>query len=552
MAKTDKPTGERHLKAKINQILSETKSMSSENKEALLRGISRYIATNKSGGMKIRGTSYTGYNGGFGADGLMQAPAMWYNPLIGSMDKYYFPSAQERQHTIWRSYYELDPIVGTGTDMFSELPWSDFSLSGIKDPTILHLYEDCINAINLPSLLPEMTKELVMKGKVIPNLIYSDKKGYWVHCMLHDPSYVAITGIGIAGMPPLLDLLPTPEMQNLVKSSDPRLVAQRNKIPVEVLQKIIAGKPIPLLDTNCTYIARKTCSYDVIGVSLYSRLFKIMMIEDALYNAYIAIARRNAAPLRIFQLGDPAAGWLPSEGDFDDFASKLEQAEFDPASTLIYHFGVKADYVGVSDKFLAISRDNEFLMTQKLIALGVPKDLLMGTSTFASSETGLQVMIERLASIRAKFVREWIIPKIFRTLAKAHGFYKVKKSEVFEKMKLGLEPISDSDLIIPKIRWNKSLEVKDRFMLELYKELRDKNLIGNSAYASFAAGIDLRDEVESLAVDAEINKRAKELLEESEPQKLTAKRDGKQLALKGSLVPNWPSTQSKYLVSGLL
>jgi hypothetical protein len=497
-------------------------------RQAVLQGSARYLRAQKAQAMFRKGdTSYPTLAGAVmttTGNGIAYGSPQWYNPLIGSQDKYYFPASQERQNTIWRTYYEMDPVVGSATDLFSDLPWSDFSLSGIEDKSILHIYEDCLNKLNLLTILPGMTKELIMKGKVIPHLIFSNTLGYWVHCAVHDPSYVGVQGRGIAGAPPLLDLIPTPEMQWMAKSNDPRMVEFRRNLPQEVLLQILAGQPIPLKDINVTYIARKTCLYDVMGTSLYTRLFQVMMYADAIWNAALAVARRNAVPLRVFKLGDPQSGWFPDQGDYDSFLAQLEQAELDPAAILIYHFGLDIEYVGTSDKFLKISDESEFITKQKLAALGVPESILGGETTFSSADAGLQVMIERLAALRQKFVREWIIPKVLKPIAIANEFYKSSPLEALTRIRRGLPIKTEDDLVIPTIRWNKSLEVRDSFLLDVYKDLMNRGFVSNKTYASMAGGIDLDSEVENLAEDKRLQDRAREILGEDKATQEANKR----------------------------
>jgi hypothetical protein len=448
---------------------------------------------------------------GLGENISVGAP-QWYNPLVGSSDKYFFPASQERQNTIWRMYYELDPVIGSGTDMYADLPWSDYVLSGIRDPTILHMYEDSLRSINLQGVCPPITRELISRGKVIAHLLFNESKGYWTHCMIHDPSYVAVTGVGIAGLPPLLDLIPTPEMQFMARSGDPRIVEFRSKLPPDLIDAIRRGQPIPLSGMNATYIARKTSPYDVMGTSLYMRLFRVMMYEDSLFNAAIAVARRNAAPLRVFKLGDPSTGFFPDDQDFDVFLAQLEQAELDPAATLIYHFGLEVDYVGISDKFLKISEENEYITFLKLAALGIPQELVMGTQSFSSAEAGLQVTIERLAALRRKIEREWIIPKVLRPIALANQIYKTTPAQIMHNVRVKKPKLGDEDLLVPTLRWSKPLEVRDTFLMEVYKDLMSRGFISNTTYASIAGGIDLEAEVENLAKDRDLVERAQELL----------------------------------------
>lgn len=516
-------------KSLASYAISEVQKLPAESREPFLSGVRRFLT---SGGMnRTAGINEMSSVTGVYENGITYGAPLWYNPLIGSQDKYYFPSQQERQNAIWRAYYDLDPVVGSATDLFSDLPWSDYTLGGVRDKYILRVFEESLENINITVTLTQLTKELIIKGKVIPHLVFSKKTGMWTQCMVHDPSYVGVTGVGIAGAPPLLDMYPTPEMQYMVRSRDPRLQEFRSKLPESVISSILSGRPIPLSNNNATYIARKSSPYDVMGTSLYTRVFRVVMYEDALYNAAISVARRNAVPLRIFKLGDPSTGFFPTEQDYDDFTAKLAMAELDPAATLVYHFGLDVDYVGVSDKFLKVSDESEFITQQKLIALGVPANLLTGEASFAAQESGIQVMIERLAALRAKFEKEWIIPKVLIPIARANKFHHITRAELLHNVRIKRTPTETETLIVPKIRWHKSLEIRDTFLLEVYKDLMSRGFISNKTYAAVAGGIDLESEVENLAEDKRFMDRANEILGKTreggpEPERLAKLVDG--------------------------
>ena len=278
-------------------------------------------------GSTFTGASPLAGSGSTPKGSTMTSAPMYYDPRYSTPDKFYFPRTEVQANAIWRHLYETDAAISVATDMFAELPWSEFDLVGVEDKAIRNIFESMMGALNLPSHMEGFTREYLKLGKVIPHLIFDDAKGYFIRLGAFDPDYVRVTPVPFMGEEPILDLRPDPAMRAFMKSTDPRAMFIKSKLPAFLKERILSNQPIPLQNTNTTYVARKTSPYRSIGVSLYTRLFRIQMFEDFLVNASMAIAQRNAAPLRMFILGDPQSGWLPTDTDIQEFSEMLSIVE---------------------------------------------------------------------------------------------------------------------------------------------------------------------------------------------------------------------------------
>lgn len=441
-------------------------------------GITRSGRLSKSASMAGSGNGMLG--GASSASSMAQAP-LYYNYLRSTPDKLYFPQQRIMANAVWRAVYRHDAVVATGTDLYAELPWSKFEPIGIADKAIKHVYEDMFTDLNLVPKFPEYTRDFVILGENILHTIFNDEKGYWDKVVSFNPDYISVEGIGLAIDQPILSLHPTPEMQRLCNSPDPRIRQLQKLLPKEIVNAVRGGRTIPLDSLNTTFLSRTISSYDLRGISLYTRLYRTIMYEDFIVNASLAIAQRHAGPLRIFKLGNMTgdAKWLPSEDVIEQFSEMLSLAESDPLSAIIWGSSdISVDLVGVSDKVLLISKEWDFLERVKLLALGINKAILVGEASFANASAGLQNLLDRLHSLREKYEHEWMIDKLCKPVAEMNEFYKRSEAELSHRIRTKKK--SEMIPIIPQIKWEKDLSTStDINILNLWNTLHDKGLVSD-------------------------------------------------------------------------
>jgi hypothetical protein len=383
-------------------------------------------------GMMRAGTSSAPTS--FGGSNVIRTQARPYHPLFSSPDRLQLPVQLAQLNQYWRLFYNVDPIIGGVIDMHGDMPWSDARLSmdesGDNPKEILQAYEDMMTETELLSWLPRLTREYMIIGEVFPYMFWDEEEGIWNHITLHNPDYIEVIDSPLIDDDPILTLRPSQEMRRILQSTDPRYVRLRQKLPSEIIQLLVGGKNLPLDNLNASHMARRAFPYDIRGTSIMGRMFRILMYEDAVFNGQIQQAQRHALPLRVFKLGDPNTGWIPTTQNQEDFAQLLAEVEVDPLAAIIYHYGLQVEYHGMEGKQLKLTQEWDIIEKAKLVALGVSKAFLHGEVTYASANAGLQILMMRYKTLRNMVVNDWIYKKVFATMAELRGFYRdIKKSD---------------------------------------------------------------------------------------------------------------------------
>lgn len=399
-----------------------------------------------------------------------------YQPEFSSPDRQQYPVHRILANRYWRLFHKLDPVIGNCLDMYAETPWSQFQLTGEGvDGEIKEHYERMCEKIELLALLPYIVREFMVVGEAIPHLLYDGDSRMWDYCTLHNPDNIEVIDAPFIRMDPIVELIPDQRLRALLSSGDPLVQKVKAQLPPELLGRLLSRQNLPLDPLNCTFIPRKLHPYDVRGTSIISRLWRVLMLEDAVFSATIATARRHAGPLRIAKMGNPQTGWIPGPEHEKRLLELLAQAELDPLAWIVYHFGVQFEAFGTTDRVISVGREWETLERIKLVGLGVSKGFLSGEVTYASSVTTLQVFLQRLLALRAFFESKWITPKFFRPIAEINEFVKPTQAELSHRIRVrrtAQELEDDARYIIPTLDWDKKLDpTVDRELISAFESL---------------------------------------------------------------------------------
>jgi len=418
-----------------------------------------------------------------------------YDPAVSSVDRMWLPEDRRQQTRYWRTYYATDPLVGNVLDMYSEMPISDFELRGPGvEGEVKRDLEDMCSECDILQTMMFMIREFLVIGEVAPHCFFNKIKGMWTHITIHNPDFLEVYDSPLVDHDPIIELMPDEEMRKILTSGDPRMMELRNRLPKDILTRLIAKMNIPLSNLNVTFIPRKQHPYYIRGTSILSRLFKIFIYEDAIYDASVATARRHAGPLKIVKLGDPATGWLPEPGEEERVAELLAESELDPNAFMIYHYGINFEAFGTTERIMNIGKEWDFIERAKLIGLGISKAFVTGEVTYASAEKGLEVFLSRLLTLRQFFENRWMKQKFFKPIAMINGWYLPTSAEVSHRVRTKRAE-GDRRLIIPEIEWKKALRPTiDSDKISTYNTLRDKGLFIAPSTIMSAAGLDFRKE----------------------------------------------------------
>lgn len=442
-----------------------------------------------------------------GGDYMFTLP-MPYQPEFASPERVQYPIDRAQQNRYWRLFYKLDPVISNVVDLFGDIISSEFSIEGEGvEGEVKDTYETMTANTKVISLFPYFIREFLVMGEVFPHLIFDKDKGMWTGLIFHNPDQIKVIDSPFIEMEPLVEFVPDASLKALINSKNPQIQKYISNLPAEVTQAISSRRNITL-DTslNVTFIARKLHPYDVRGTSILTRLYRILMYEDAIANASIATARRHAGPLKIVKLGDKELNWVPEKEYEDKILQLLSIAEQDPHAVLVVPWFVQFEAFGTTDRMLTIRNEWDVIERIKLTALGVSQGFLHGEATYSSMKGNMQTLFMKLRGLRTFFETLWWYPKFFKPVAEMNEFIKPSQAEVSHRLRFRRskkELLEDNRYIIPKIRWSRALDPKvDAELLDAYEQLMNRLKLPIAAGTAYSAvGLDFEAQVTQQIVE---------------------------------------------------
>jgi hypothetical protein len=461
------------------------------------------------------GTVGGGISSGGGGTRNFQTTQRPYQPEFESPDRQNYPVHRNLANVYWRLFYKLDALIGNGVDMYSELPWGNFELSGDGvDGEVKDTFERMCEITQLRSILPYFVKEFLVVGEACPHCFYDDNAGAWTYIGMHNPDQLEVIYTPFIKMDPVVRFKPDNRLQQVLTSTHEMVRAIRDSMPPELLSALMSGQPIELSPLNFTFLPRKMHPYDVRGTSIISRMWRALMYEDAIFNASIATARRHAGPIKVAKLGDRTTGWIPDPSHEKKLLELLAQAEMDPHAWLVYHYGIEFDLVGTTDRVMTIDKHWDLIERIKLIALGISKAFLHGEVTYASAASGLTVFLQRLKALREYFESAWLFPKFFRPVAEMNQFVKPTEAELSHKVRTRRsyrEVMDDNRYIIPEVEWSRQLDPSvEQAQLTAVQALQQLGITFSKQYLTSLVGRDWEEELRQRAREAKVEKKIME------------------------------------------
>lgn len=432
------------------------------------RALTSGLGASKTGSVSaLPGFTTFSFPGG-GSPQSYTSPQRPYLPEFASQDRQSYPVHRSLGNIYWRMFYKLDSVIGTGIDMKADLVYGPFEATGEGvDGEIKDAMMASVEKTQLFAKLPYFERERDITGEVIPHLIWDDTQGMWTHLALHNPDHIEVIYTPLFNMAPILRYRPDERLQQVLSAPYASAQALRSSMPPELLHAVTSGQPIELDPLCVSFLPRKQHMYDVRGTSVISRLWRALMLEDALWDATISTARRAAAPVKIAKLGNHVQGYIVSPEQEKRFIDSITQLEMDPQGWLVWNDALAIEYAGNQDRLMNISQYWDMFERIKLIALGINKGFLIGETTYAAAASGITVFLQRAKAARDRTESEWLIPKFFRPLAEMNAWIKPTPAEVGERGKPNVAPMirtrrapwqAQDRYIVPTLQWQNRLD----------------------------------------------------------------------------------------------
>lgn len=465
------------------------------------------------------------------------------NDLLEGLIQYDDPKVV---YKMYRDVYYHDAIAGTAVDIQSNMPFGEFSLTGINNKDMMNTFENSIANLRLKSLMPNLTRDYMVMGAHISIPIFDSNKRIYTSLIPINIELCDFKPTPFFGDDPLIDVKLSKTLKDYISNNDPRMKRIARSFPKWFIEGINRGK-ILLDPQNVLYIPRRVFSTSSMGTSYLRRILPIFLLEKALLRGTIDQAYKRQRPIGLVKAGDD--DWEPTNDEFSNLVNLFQMADMDPVGAIIgIPNTVTYEEVRTGSDFWKIE-DIHSAYTQevKYKALGISEALLSSEVNFATIEQSLSFFIEQIKYYREDVTREIYYERLFPTLSvvndyrkdgrsntilanitkeeletyntigrNKYSFFKDGKFVVHCNDKVRLQEIDDiNQYIIPKINWHKRLEPRaDREYIDILNEMTEKGLPIPLRMLAASAGLSLDDILEASDTDIKDREKIGDIMEE--------------------------------------
>lgn len=352
-----------------------------------------------------------------------------------------------------RIFFNLEAYIQSIITMHADYPFSKFDII-TEDPSVTEFYKDVAfsDTIDLYDFIRKASLSYWKFGEAIPfgNMEKGpDDMWRWTSFILLEPELVEVRQ-EIFEDAPHFELVPTEELKQIVKSSDPTAIKRQEGIPDVVKESIANNRLIPLDSESVSLIGRITDPSATRGTPIIQSLFKILIYQDWIRLAQAAFAQRYVFPIELWQIGDAAQGIWPTQEELETFKNTISLAVQNPPFSLVFPPVVKYESLSTSGRsYFPVTNEYQYIHDQILVGLGVNKNLILGEGpSFSNVRTmSLHKLMMVYKAIRDQF-ENWMIKHFFRPLAVKNDLFKIVNGR--------------KKYILPTISWYKSLDLEER------------------------------------------------------------------------------------------
>jgi len=395
------------------------------------------------------------------------------SPLL-NQSNFYMPESDSstgepnRLLNQWITYYlKWTHDLGNLVSLHSELPLSRFGLRGITDKSILSFFEDMAESMEMHAKSIEFLKQFFSYGETIPFAYWSDKYNCFTDMTFLNNNFVYVKGHYLLHSDEgdgteFYELEPDPMLVNLVKSNDYVTTLLREKLSEDFVAAVKQNKRLLLSNFSTSMIKNKIQWSDLRGTSIVLRCIKSMMLREKYKEANYSVADAYVNPKFVWKLGQSgdlaSGGYMPSEEDLTAFRDLLVSANNDPIFTIITHYAVNVDIIGLNGKLLPLGPELDRIDKEVMMAMFANEAVTTGQGpTYASASVAFRALMSRYIPIRAKLER-YYYHKIFAPVAYANKFFERKKCDLDHNVRTGNDT---NKLIIPQIDWRSKSNLLD-------------------------------------------------------------------------------------------
>ena len=446
-------------------------------------------------------------------------------------------------YRLYRDMYMHDPICGAVVDLMSTLPFSDFSLLGIKEKKARVKFEESIANCHIKSFLPGLSVDFLVNGLFCGTTLFDEQEKVYAGIVPQNIDYIDIVPVPVYGQDPIINLRVGDALKYLdSEKTDDRLVKMLKDFPdvKEMLESDDNNhyRPDP---ENILYVPRQGMLRNHRGISIYRRIISTWILEKLLVRGSLEqLTRRQRAIVHI-SVGED--DWIPDAGTLNEIASLYMSAALDPIGA-VFATRTGVNISEVQDGAGGVKHfDNvDYFNAIKMKAMGVNESFLSGDASFSNMENILSVFMEQMRAYRSMVTKEIFSERMFPKISKAnnfttkrHGIVGVETASTTEE---GVDPEArrarglyggggymletsnsytnssrDKDLLAPIVHWMKQLKPEaDAQYLDILALLKEQGMPIPMRMWAMAGGMNLNEILDDVDEDLDIRERFSEYM----------------------------------------
>ena len=234
---------------------------------------------------------------------------------------------------LYRDIYYNDPVCGSAVDMFSTLPFSEFTFGGVTDKRARQAFGETIERLNCRTLMPHISTDHLVDGSYISSLLFNKTSKRFFDTMPHRSSDCKVETLPFYSQDPIITAAISDEIRNLFNVKDSkRMTNMRDRLGPELVA-LLGNDAIELDPLTTVYIPRKIFTTDE-GVSWFRRVLPIWLIEKNLFRGTLVESSRRQRGILHLELGD-GDQWEPTIADMEFITELFQNADADPLGAII-------------------------------------------------------------------------------------------------------------------------------------------------------------------------------------------------------------------------
>lgn len=400
---------------------------------------------------------------------------------------------------LYRDMYYNDPVCGSAADLYSVLPFSDFSLGGISDPKAMDAFMEATERLNVRTLMPSISIDHLVTGQFIGSLLYNEQTKMFADIMPHAADNAKIDELPFFGQDPIITVaFPDHVKALMANTTSPRAQMLREMLGTSVVEKL-SNPSLELDPLSTIYIPRRTFSTGT-GVSWFRRVLPIYLIEKNLFRGTLVESSRRQRGILHLSLGE-GDDWIPTIDDMNFMTDLFRNADADPLGAIITtRTGVAADEIRQGGDFWKVTDIWDSTSQFKMRAMGISESFLSGDANFANADNSMSVFIDSMRAFRDDITRKFFYNRLFPIISMVNGFSLNRKGKLIIRDDLmskdtltNMKTMADgSKLLIPTVHWSKQLKPEgDSSYLDMLTAMTEKGVpIPMRAFAA-AGGFNL-------------------------------------------------------------